>query len=393
MFRGIDSTSSSDTEKVHLRRERLSSHCDNSSLTLANIPVSGLDYSSVHGRCCENVIGFVPVPVGIAGPLSVDQVDSLIPLATTEGCLVASVHRGCKAVTMSSTGGCRSSILRTGMTRAPVVRFPSIKNVNHFVSFLDSDEGQSIIQSVVNKSSRFLKFKEVRPFVSGRYVFLRFEFTTGDAMGMNMVTKACSEIIENLKPKFPEMEYLVVSGNLCTDKKPSSVNWVLGRGRSVVVEAEISKNVVENILHTSVSRLVEINHVKNFMGSALAGSIGGFNAHAANIVAAVFAACGQDLAQVVDSSMCLTQMEALENGNLYMSVTLPCMEVGVVGGGTCLAAQSECIKIMIGQEDSDRSGRLASCVGAAVLAGELSLMGALAADHLTRAHMALNRKS
>ena len=232
-------------------------------------------------------------------------------------------------------------------------------------------------------------------------------------MGMNMISQGVSRCItEVVQRKFPDVEIVALSGNLCTDKKPSAVNWVLGRRKSVVAEAVLSPEVVSQVLKTSVPRLVDVHRRKNLVGSALAGVLGGYNAHAANIVAALYLATGQDLAQVVESSACLTTLEVADDGeSLYAAVTMPCIEVGTVGGGTGLPAQAACLgmlgvrgptptpsatNMMDGENATtvpgDHARKLAQIVAAAVLAGELSLMAALAEDQLVKSHMKHNRK-
>lgn len=220
-------------------------------------------------------------------------------------------------------------------------------------------------------------------------------------MGMNMVSKGCLKAIEVLENEFPDLVLVAISGNMCTDKKPSAINWILGRGKSIVVEAVIPESIVKSVLKSSVADMIETNRQKNHIGSAMAGSIGGFNAHAANVVTAVFLATGQDPAQNVESSNCLTIMEyAVDGKSLHVSVTMPSMEVGTVGGGTHLPAQSGCLDICgvrgaskgPGAQPGDNARKLAQIVGAAVLAGELSLLAALAANHLVKSHMQHNRK-
>jgi hydroxymethylglutaryl-CoA reductase (NADPH) len=224
---------------------------------------------------------------------------------------------------------------------------------------------------------------------------------SGDAMGMNMVSKGCLKAIEVIEVAFPDSVLVAISGNMCTDKKPAAINWILGRGKSVVAEAVIPEHVVKNTLKSSVHDMIETNKQKNHIGSAMAGSIGGFNAHAANIVTAVFLATGQDPAQNVESSNCMTIMEYAEDGkSLHVSVTMPSIEVGTVGGGTHLPAQAGCLEICgvrgaakgASSSPGDNSRKLAQIVAASVLAGELSLMAALAANHLVRSHMQHNRK-
>lgn len=188
-----------------------------------------------------------------------------------------------------------------------------------------------------------------------------------------------------------------MSGNYCTDKKPSAINWIEGRGKSVVCEAIIKEDIVKKVLKTSVDALIDLNIHKNLVGSAMAGSIGGFNAHASNVVTAVYIATGQDPAQNVESSNCITLMEKAQNGkDLYMTVTMPSIEVGTVGGGTHLPAQSACLN-MLGVKGANydlpgkNADQLARVVSAGVLAAELSLMSALAAGHLVKSHLEHNR--
>eukprot|EP00388_Colpodella_angusta_P024194 GDKJ01063080.1.p1 GENE.GDKJ01063080.1~~GDKJ01063080.1.p1 ORF type:complete len:237 (-),score=24.39 GDKJ01063080.1:101-766(-) len=214
---------------------------------------------------------------------------------------------------------------------------------------------------------------------------------------MNMVTKGVDKCLALLQSKYPKLEVLALSGNYCTDKKPSAINWVEGRGKSVIAEATIKKDIVEKVLKTDVERLVQLNIDKNYIGSAMAGSVGGFNAQAANAVAAIFLATGQDPAQVVESSTCLTSMTKNADGDLEISVTMPSIEVGTVGGGTGLPAQHGCLDLIgcsgSNKEDPGANSRLLSrVIAAGVLSAELSLMSGLVAGHLLSAHLKLNRK-
>jgi len=342
---------------------------------------------------------FRSIPCGIVGPLTLNGESMYIPMATTEGCLVASTNRGCKALTVS--GGCQSVLLKDGITRAPCLRMPSAMRAAALKSWLSFPDNYTRIEEAFNSTTSYGRLESIDATVAGRNIYLRFCCMSGDAMGMNMVSKGCLKAIEALEVEFPDLELVAISGNMCTDKKPSAINWILGRGKSVVVEAIVPEKIVKTVLKSSVHDMIETNKQKNHIGSAMAGSIGGFNAHAANIVTAVFLATGQDPAQNVESSNCLTIMEYADDGkSLYVSVTMPSIEVGTVGGGTHLPAQSACLDICgvrgsskePNAQPGDNSRKLAQIVGGAVLAGELSLMAALAANHLVRSHMQHNRK-
>ncbi|GAQ81545.1 hydroxymethylglutaryl-CoA reductase (NADPH) [Klebsormidium nitens] len=365
--------------------------------SLSGLPLDGMDYSTVIGACCEMVIGHIQIPVGVAGPLLLDGVEYTIPMATTEGCLVASTNRGCKAIHQS--GGARSVLLGDGMTRAPVVRFQSAQRAAALKFFLEDSEHFMTVAEEFNRTSRFARLQDIKCTVAGRNLYMRFCCTTGDAMGMNMVSKGVNNVLDYLVKAFPDMEIISISGNYCSDKKPTAINWIEGRGKSVVCEATISGAVVSKVLKTTIPALVELNMLKNLTGSAMAGAIGGFNAHASNIVTALFIATGQDPAQNVESSQCITLMEAANGGrDLHVSVTMPSLEVGTVGGGTHLAAQSAALNLLgVKGANLDRPGanaqQLARIVAGAVLAGELSLMSALAAGQLVRSHMQFNRSN
>ncbi|KAL1370678.1 hypothetical protein HN51_000910 [Arachis hypogaea] len=365
--------------------------------SLEGLPVGGFDYESILGQCCEMPIGFVQIPVGVAGPLLLDGREYIVPMATTEGCLVASTNRGCKAIYAS--GGATSVLMRDGMTRAPVVRFATAKRAAQLKFYLEDPLNFESIAVVFNKSSRFARLQNIQPNIAGKNLYIRFRCSTGDAMGMNMVSKGVQNVLDFLQSDFPDMEVIGISGNFCSDKKAAAVNWIEGRGKSVVCEAIIKEEVIKKVLKTSVESLVELNVLKNLTGSAIAGALGGFNAHASNIVSAIYLATGQDPAQNVESSHCITMMEPVNNGkDLHISVTMPSIEVGTVGGGTQLASQSACLNLLgvkgASKETPGANARLlAAIVAGSVLAGELSLMSAIAAGQLVKSHMKYNRSS
>ncbi|XP_076940972.1 3-hydroxy-3-methylglutaryl coenzyme A reductase 1-like [Bidens hawaiensis] len=365
--------------------------------SLVGLPLDGFDYEAILGQCCEMPVGYVQLPVGIAGPLLLNGCEYMVPMATTEGCLVASANRGCKAI--FSSGGATVILLKDGMTRAPVVRFATSERASQLKFFLEDAVNFDTLSVVFNKSSRFARLQNIRCSIAGKNLYIRFTCSTGDAMGMNMVSKGVQNVLDFLQNDFPDMDVIGISGNFCSDKKPAAVNWIEGRGKSVVCEAVVTEDVVKKVLKTTVPALVELNMLKNLTGSAVAGALGGFNAHAANIVSAVFIATGQDPAQNIESSHCITMMEAVNNGkDLHVSVTMPSIEVGTVGGGTQLASQSACLNLL-GAKGSNRESPgsnarlLATVVAGSVLAGELSLMSAIAAGQLVKSHMKYNRSN
>jgi len=379
---------------VNLRRTVVARRLEGNAPSLKSLPWEELDYSKVHGVCCENVIGYCPVPVGFVGPLLLDGEQYHVPMATTEGCLVASTNRGCSA--LRASGGVSSCLIGDGMTRGPVVRFHSAREACEVKNWLELSDNFKRVEERFNTSSRFAELKSIKCAIAGRLLFMRFRAVTGDAMGMNMISKGTDKVLTYLQTEFPSMEIVSMSGNYCTDKKPSAINWIDGRGKHVVCEAHIPGYVVNKVLKTTAEAVVTVNTSKNLIGSAMAGSIGGQNAHASNIVTAIYIATGQDPAQNVVSSNCITSVE-LQDSGLYISCTMPSLEVGTVGGGTNLPAQSACLEMMglkgSGDVVGENAGRLARIICATVLAGELSLLSALAAGHLVKSHLKLNRAS
>ncbi|KAG8533725.1 uncharacterized protein KY384_001466 [Bacidia gigantensis] len=364
-------------------------------LETSKLPYQNYNYENVHGACCENVIGYMPIPVGVAGPIVVDGQPFYLPMATTEGVLVASTNRGCKAI--NDAGGAVTVLMADGMTRGPCVGFQTVARGGAAKVWLDSEDGQRIMRRAFNSTSSYARLQSMKSALAGCYLYIRFKTTTGDAMGMNMISKGVERALDVMKNEvgFDDMSIISLSGNYCTDKKPAAVNWIDGRGKNVVAEAIIPADVVRRVLKSDVNALVELNTSKNLIGSAMAGSIGGFNAHAANIVTAMFVATGQDPAQNVESSNCITIMRNYD-GNLQISVSMPCIEVGTIGGGTVLEPQSACLDLLgvrgaHATNPGDNARRLARIIAAGVLAGELSLCSALAAGHLVKAHMAHNR--
>ncbi|KAK6456151.1 3-hydroxy-3-methyl-glutaryl coenzyme A reductase (HMG-CoA) [Scheffersomyces xylosifermentans] len=381
---------------VVVRRKAIAKLANVPALDTDRLPHKFYDYDRVFGACCENVIGYMPLPVGVAGPLVIDGKPYHIPMATTEGCLVASTMRGCKAI--NSGGGVQTVLTQDGMTRGPCVSFASLARAGAAKLWLDSEDGQKTIKKAFNSTSRFARLQHIQTALAGTLLFIRFRTTTGDAMGMNMISKGVEYSLKYMVEEcgWDDMEVISVSGNYCTDKKPAAINWIEGRGKSVVAEARIPSEVVKKVLKSDVDALVELNISKNLVGSAMAGSVGGFNAHAANLVTAVFLACGQDPAQNVESSNCITLMKRVGD-DLVVSVSMPSIEVGTIGGGTILEPQGAMLDLLGVRgphptSPGNNARQLARIVASAVLAAELSLCSALAAGHLVQSHMQHNRK-
>ena len=363
-------------------------------ISLSGIASTILDFEELYGYNIENAIGAVQIPVGIVGPLRVNgdyaKGDFYVPLATTEGALVASVNRGAKAVTAS--GGAYVKVLKDGMTRAPLIWTPSVVEAVRFVEWVKAN--MEVLRGKVSEVTRHGRLLDLQPFIVGNLVWLRFIYSTGDAMGMNMATIASDRICSYIEQSYDgEARCISLSGNMCVDKKPAIINRLLGRGKYVVAEALIPASVAESVLKARIDLIHYINQAKNLLGSGVAGSVS-FNAHYANIIAAIFIATGQDVAQVVESSMGFTWTE-LRGDSLYISVTLPSLEVGTVGGGTRLRTQREALSIMGvaggGNPPGVNALKFAEIVAATVLAGELNLLAALASGHLARAHEKLGR--
>lgn len=336
----------------------------------------------------ENMIGATQVPLGISGPISVNGKKYLIPLATTEGALVASVNRGCTAITKA--GGAKAVILANRMTRSALFRMKGIKEAKKFVEWVNNNFEP--IAKHAQEGSRFLKVKKIKAWVVGRNVYLRFECFTGDAMGMNMVTigvhQGCLFIAKKTKA-----EYLSVSANMCVDKKAAAMNLIEGRGKTVIAEVFLPDKVVKDVLKSDSDTLVDLAYRKNMLGSAQAGSYG-FNMHVANVIAAMYIALGQDAAQSVNGSIGFSLFERVKGG-VHVSLTLPALEVGTVGGGTSLATQKEALSVIglggSGEPAGSNAEKLAEVICVACMAGEISGMAAQASHQLARAHKELGR--
>ena len=349
-----------------------------------------LDVETISRRNCENLIGSIEIPVGVAGPLALKS-ESLneeifVPLATTEGALVASVSRGCKALT--AAGGASVMVEKMGMTRSPVFECPTGAEARRFRDWFQSNLDK--VQAIAESTSSHLKLLSVHTWIRGRYVFIRFAFDTEEAMGMNMVTIALQEALNQYleKNNHSGIRLVSLSSNVCTDKKDSTLNALLGRGYWAQAEVFLSPEIVRDVLKTEIQTLLTAHTQKNLIGSNIAGSFSQ-NAHVANVLAALYLATGQDPAHVVDGSRAFLSLEEVE-GQLYAALTLPSINVGVVGGGTTLGPQAAARRVIRGGGGLN-AVQLATVTAAAALAGELSLMAALAEHKLGYAHQKLGR--
>lgn len=361
------------------RNELLQNKLSISLSTLLDVTVD--DETKVH---CENRVGSVVLPLGVAGPFAVQgeeiRGEHFIPLATTEGALVASVNRGAKA---SFKNGIITSIQRVGVTRGPVLKVEGVAKAPKVEKWIW--EHMSELAQKAQETSSHIRLMDLVVKRTGLYIFLRCSFDTDQAMGMNMVTIATHNIVEYISKK-TKAAIITVAGNFDIDKKPAWLNSIYGRGFIVNAEAIINSDSVVSILKTTPKQIEQVWRAKCMIGSALAGSIG-FNAHHANIIAAVYAATGQDLAHVVEGSLGVTIVEVMDDGSLYISVNLPSVMVGTIGGGTQLKTQSEARSIT----GVKTSSSFAELIGAGVLAGELSLLSSLSEGTLASTHKRLGR--
>ncbi|MDA9982394.1 hydroxymethylglutaryl-CoA reductase [Gammaproteobacteria bacterium] len=339
----------------------------------------------------ENFIGTVKLAVGIAGPLRVNglfaQGDYYVPLATSEASLVASYSRGARVI--SEAGGASVALISEGVGRAPVFIFSTISEVENFLRWLKENEKE--IRETAESTTKHGKLIDLQVTVEGHHVFILFLFRTGDAAGQNMVTIATYAAVQWIKrhtPVTPRSVYL--ESNFSGDKKASALSLHGVRGRKVVAEIHIPNRIVEEILHTTPERMVECGRL-GMIGGMLSGTLGA-QGHFANGLAALFIACGQDAACVAEAAVGTTSFELDPEGGLYVSVTMPNLIVGTVGGGTKLPSQHACLEIM-GLAGSGNARAFAEVAASICLAGEISLVAAISADQFAQAHARLARSA
>jgi len=353
---------------------------------LSNTGTYSLDAAIASTRNCENMVGVTQVPLGIAGPLLIQNKEYYIPLATTEGALVASVNRGCKAI--HDSGGAQTQCQKIGSTRGPVFQVQNMQEGTTLSQFIVTHRDD--LYEIAKKTSHHLRVTDIHTSAVGTYRFVRFVFDTQDAMGLNMVTIATQEMVSYIE-KQTGIPCVSLSGNFCVDKKPSWLNFIDGRGIKAWAEVVIPQMVLRKILKTTAQQIYDVWLSKCIMGSIMSGSMG-YNAQYSNVVAALFLATGQDIAHVVEGSLGVTTTE-VRGKSLYISVYLPDLMVGTVGGGTALATQKEALLMLgvFGGDGGNNSELFSRIISCAVLAGELSLLASLSEKTLAKAHINLAR--
>lgn len=337
------------------------------------------------------------VPMESIGPLHIicpgDQIDEqvMVPLATYESPLWPSTNRGAKVTRLA--GGITAAVVDDRMTRSILLEGESACQVQETASKIMARKPD--MHEVVGRTSQYASLIEVRSQQVGTLLFLRLEFTTGDASGHNMATKSAQAIMEWLAKEYAELKYVSISGNFCTDKKVSAVNGLFGRGKNVVADLVIPREICERNLHTTPEALHELNLKKNLIGTSAAGGLRTANAHFANMLLAFYLATGQDAANIVEGSQGFVYTQ-IKNGDLYFSVTVPNLIVGTIGNGKGLPFVHQNLE-QLGCADAAEPGRnarkLAVIAAGTILCGELSLMAALTnPGELMRSHIAIERQ-
>ncbi|WP_448059870.1 hydroxymethylglutaryl-CoA reductase [Cellulomonas hominis] len=337
----------------------------------------------------------MPVPLRWVGPLQVSgnvmSGSQEVPLATYETPLWPSVRRGARISTMVD-GGIRATLVDERMSRSVLLEADHAGDALAAREYLDAHRED--LAAVVRTTSRFARLVDLHYQIAGNLLFVRFELTTGDAAGHNMVTQAADHLMTHVLDRLPGLRYGSISGNYCSDKKATAVNGILGRGKNVVTEIVVPRRITERFLHTTPEQIAQLNVRKNLIGTMLAGGLRSANAHYANMLLAFYLATGQDAANIVEGSQGLTHTE-VRDGDLYFSCTLPNLVVGSVGNGKDLSLVEENLTRLGCREErapGENARRLAVLCAATVLCGELSLMAAQTnPGELMAAHLRLER--
>jgi len=355
--------------------------------TLNHVRRASFDPAVLPGNI-ENFIGVAQVPIGLAGPLRINgehaQGDFYVPLATTEGTLVASYSRGMRV--LSECGGVTATVVKRSMQRAPVFMFATAREARDFGDWLTQHFDD--VKQAAEATTRSGRLVEIEQYAIGNLLYLRFNYTTGDAAGQNMTGKATHAACEWIHATHPTRPKYMLSGSIDTDKKHSAINTLRTRGRRVVAEAVIKNDVLQRLMRVDTRTLFKARQVSN-AGALLAGTA--YNGpHAANGITAMFIATGQDVANVAESHAGITYAQLLDNGDYYWSVTLTSLIVATYGGGTGLPTQRECLELL-DCYGNGKADKLAEIVAAVVLAGDISLGSAVLAGDWVTSHEKLGR--
>ncbi len=371
-------------ESAAHRREFLGGQ---TSVSLDHVGTFSLDPGLLPGNI-ENFIGVAQVPIGVAGPVRINgehaQGDFYVPLATTEGTLVASYNRGMRL--LSECGGVKTTVVDDQMQRAPAFIFDDALEARDFGDWVDAHGDE--IRAAAEATTRTGKLTYIGSYQIGPLRYLRVNYTTGDAAGQNMTGKATYAACEWIKANYPGGVDYVLSGAIDTDKKHSHINMLLTRGKRVVAEAVIKNDVLQRLMGVDTKTLYDYRQV-GMVGGFLAGS--SYNgAHAANGLTGIFIATGQDAANISESHAGVTYARLRDNGDYHWSVTLTSLIVATYGGGTGLPTQRECLELL-GCYGKGKARKLAEICAATVLAGDTSLTAAILADQWVSSHERLGR--
>lgn len=396
----VESTPSPLTNGVPYERDPLLDHApaaiarrqayveQSAGIHLDHVRRFSFDPASTRGNI-ESLIGVAQVPLGVAGPLRINGEyaagEFLIPLATTEGSLVASYNRGMKVLNLA--GGVTCTIAEDHMQRAPVFVFRSARDARDFRDWVHAHFED--IRRVAEATSHVAKLLEIETYLANNFAFLRFDFSTGDAAGQNMVGRATLFACEWIVRQAPSVIRYYLESNFATDKKVSHINALHTRGKRVTAEATIPAALLHERLRVAPEQLRDHGSVAN-VGAFLSGATNN-GLHTANALAAIFIATGQDVANVAEGSAEILYGEVTPENDLYMSITIPSLIVATHGGGTSLATQRECLA-MLGCDGPGHVNKLAEIVAAVVLAGEVSLAAAISANEWVSAHERFGRK-
>jgi hydroxymethylglutaryl-CoA reductase (NADPH) len=386
--RRLPATTDSSREAMLNRQERLRED----GYEIEQIAGRGLEIEPARlAGSIEGFVGFARVPLGVAGPVRIAGAaaagDFFVPLATSEGTLVASFQHVFNV--MNRCGGARALCSRAQVGRAPSFEFANLTNAADFATWLPSR--LTALRETTAATSRHCRLLEARTAIVGNTVYVTFEFATGDAAGQNMVTRATEAICQRLLAETPVVpRSWLIESMLSGDKRACALPFRAARGRNASAEVLLPAKQIERYWRTDGDAMAHAWH-QAVNGAAQAGTIG-LQGNVANAIAAFFIACGQDAACVVEATTALTRIERTPGGDVYASVTLPNLIVGTVGGGTYLPTAQECLA-MLGCVGEGKAAKLAEICAVVALAGELAIVGAMASGKFASAHAASGRKA